>query len=81
MWAGFAAAAMGVLRQRLSLRFRVWRLGHAGLAIVTILGSVVHAMLIEGTMEVMTKTALCGLVLLASVRTLARLRVWEVHRR
>ncbi|EEE36587.1 ferric reductase domain protein transmembrane component, N-terminal domain [Rhodobacteraceae bacterium KLH11] len=81
MWAGFAAAAMGVLRLRLKLRFRFWRLGHAGLASVTILGSVVHALLIEGTMEIMSKIALCGLVLLASVGTLARLRVWDIGRR
>lgn len=81
MWAAFAAALLGLFRQRLALRFRVWRLGHTGAATVTIVGSVVHAMLIEGTMEVMTKTALCGLVLLASARTLARLRVWDVRRR
>ncbi|WP_209505691.1 MULTISPECIES: ferric reductase-like transmembrane domain-containing protein [unclassified Ruegeria] len=81
MWAGFAAAAMGIFRQRLNLRFRVWRLGHAGLAMVTILGSVIHALLIEGTMETMTKVALCALVVLVSVGTLARLRIWEVQRR
>jgi len=81
MWAAFAAAVLGVCRQRLALRFRVWRLGHTGLASATILGSVVHALLIEGTMEIMTKTALCALVLLASVRALARLRVWDIQRR
>lgn len=81
MWAGFAAAAMGIFRQRLSVRFRVWRLGHAGLAIVTILGSVIHALLIEGTMEIMTKIALCVLVVLASLSTLVRLRVWDVNQR
>ncbi|WP_170561524.1 ferric reductase-like transmembrane domain-containing protein [Ruegeria atlantica] len=81
MWAAFAAALLGLARQRLGLRFRIWRLGHTGLATITIIGSVVHALLIEGTMEVMTKWALCGLVLLASARTLAKLRVWDVRRR
>ncbi|MEW2919336.1 ferric reductase-like transmembrane domain-containing protein [Ruegeria sp. ANG10] len=81
MWAAFAAACLGICRQRLALRYRIWRLGHTGLAAITIVGSVVHAMLIEGTMEIMTKTALCVLVLLASVRTLARLRVWDIRRR
>ncbi|WP_170384856.1 ferric reductase-like transmembrane domain-containing protein [Ruegeria atlantica] len=81
MWAAFAAALLGVFRQRFTLRYRVWRLGHTGLATVTIIGSVVHAMLIEGTMEIMTKTALCVLVLSASARTLARLRVWDTRRR
>nr|WP_254436203.1 ferric reductase-like transmembrane domain-containing protein [Ruegeria arenilitoris] len=81
MWAAFAAACLGLYRQRLKLRFRVWRLCHTALVAVTITGSVVHAMLIEGTMEIMTKTTLCALVLLASARTLAKLRVWDVHRR
>lgn len=80
MWAAFFTVFLGVYRQRLRLRFRLWRLGHVGLAVVTIAGSVVHALLIEGTMEVMTKTALCILVVLASVATLARLRVWQVRR-
>ncbi|MCG7518789.1 ferric reductase-like transmembrane domain-containing protein [Ruegeria sp. Ofav3-42] len=81
MWAAFLVALLGLFRQRLGLRFRVWRLGHTSLAVVTIIGSVVHVLLIEGTMEVMTKWALCGLVLLASARTLAKLRVWDVRRR
>lgn len=81
MWTGFVTAAMGILRQRLNLRFRVWRLGHVALAVVTISGSVVHALLIEGTMEVVTKSALCVLVILASAATLTRLRVWDVQRR
>ncbi len=81
MWAAFSTAFLGIYRQRLALRFRVWRLTHTTLASVTIVGSVVHAMLIEGTMEIMTKTALCALVLLASGRSLAKLRVWDVRRR
>ncbi len=81
MWASFAAVFLGIYRQHLHLRFRVWRLGHTALAAVTIIGSVVHALLIEGTMEIITKTALCALVVLASVRTLAKLRVWDVRRR
>lgn len=81
MWAAFAVAFLGLYRQRLNLRFRLWRLTHTSLATVTIVGCVVHAMLIEGTMEIMTKTALCVLVLLASARALTKLRVWDVKRR
>jgi predicted ferric reductase len=55
MWAAFFAAFLGIYRQRMALRFRVWRLTHTMLASVTIIGSVVHAMLIEGTMEIMTR--------------------------
>ncbi len=81
MWATLAVALLGLFRQRTKLRFRVWRLGHTGLACVAVVGSVVHALLIEGTMEIMSKTLLCVLVVLASARTLARMRVWDVQRR
>ncbi|NVO57255.1 ferric reductase-like transmembrane domain-containing protein [Rhodobacteraceae bacterium B1Z28] len=79
MWAMFAAALLALLRRRLRVRFRPWRLGHATLALVTVVGSVVHVMLIEGTMEIMSKTALCILVLLASAKTLADMRVWAIQ--
>ncbi len=81
MWVTLAVALLGLFRQRTKLRFRVWRLGHTGLACVAVVGSVVHAFLIEGTMEIMSKTLLCVLVVLASARTLARMRVWDVQRR
>nr|WP_174829393.1 MULTISPECIES: ferric reductase-like transmembrane domain-containing protein [Ruegeria] len=81
MWAAFGAALLGVFRKRLRQRFRLWRLSHTALAGVTIVGSLVHAMLIEGTMEIVTKTALCALVLLASASTLAKLKVWDIRRR
>jgi hypothetical protein len=44
------------------------------LAIVIVTGSVVHALLIEGTMETVSKAALCALVLAATVKIMADLR-------
>ncbi|SMC14605.1 Ferric reductase like transmembrane component [Roseovarius aestuarii] len=76
MWAVFAAAQLGLLRRRLRLRPHLWRRSHTALAAVVVVGSVVHAMLIEGTMETMSKVALCVLVLTATVKALAALRVW-----
>lgn len=81
MWAVFAAAALAVLRRRLRLRWRTWRLGHTTLAATTVVGSVVHALLIEGTMETMSKIVLCALVLAATVKVLADLRVWVIRER
>ncbi|MFD0916171.1 ferric reductase-like transmembrane domain-containing protein [Pseudahrensia aquimaris] len=66
MWAVFAAALLAATRKRIRLRWSTWRLSHAGLALVTVVGTVVHAMLIEGTMELISKTVLCGLVLIAT---------------
>ncbi|NND50073.1 MAG: ferric reductase [Rhizobiales bacterium] len=76
MWAIFAVALLAMLRRRLRLRARTWRIGHTSLAVVIVVGSVVHAILIEGTMETVSKVALCALVLAATVKVMADLRVW-----
>jgi hypothetical protein len=44
-------------------------------AVVIDAATVVHAILIEGTMETVSKTALCGLVLAATIKVMADLRV------
>ncbi|PVB59566.1 ferric reductase-like transmembrane domain-containing protein [Labrenzia sp. 011] len=69
MWAVFAAALLAVLRRRLPPR--IWRRAHMALAAVIVSGSVVHALLIEGTMETWTKAGLCALVVAATVKVLA----------
>lgn len=76
MWAVFAAALLAAFRQRLRLRPRTWRIGHTSLVAATVVGSVVHAMLIEGTMGTMSKAALCALALMATVKVMVDLRVW-----
>ncbi len=76
MWALFAAALVAALRRRLRLSPRAWRLSHTLLAVVVVVGSVVHGMLIEGTMEIMTKTALSVLILAATAKVIADLWVW-----
>jgi len=68
MWAVFAAAGLAAFRRRLRLRPKVWRLGHITVAVVIVVGSVVHAMLVEGTMGIMSKAVLCALVLAAAVK-------------
>ena len=75
MWAVFAAALLAALRQRLRVPPRWWRGVHASLAVVTVIGTVVHAVLIEGTMETVTKIALCAVVVLATLRAVAGLRL------
>jgi hypothetical protein len=77
MWAIFAVAIIAALRRRLGLRAQTWRIVHMPLAIVIVVGSVVHAILIEGTMETISKAALCALVLAATIKVMADLRVWR----
>jgi predicted ferric reductase len=74
MWAIFAVALLAALRRR--LRPQTWRIGHTFLAVVIVVGSVVHGILIEGTMETVSKAALCALVLAATMKVMADLRVW-----
>jgi predicted ferric reductase len=74
-WAIFAVAVLAIFRRRLGLRR--WRIAHLSLAVVIVAGSVIHGMLVEGTMETMSKAALCALVLAASIKVIADLRLWR----
>jgi predicted ferric reductase len=73
MWAIFAVALLATFRRRLGLR--TWRIAHMSLALVIVVGSVVHSMLVEGAMETLSKAALCALVLAASIKVMVDLRV------
>jgi hypothetical protein len=77
MWAIFLVALMALLRRRLGLAPRTWRLAHMVLAVVIVTGSIVHGLLVEGTMETMSKVALCTLLLGATVKVMTDLRVWR----
>src|SRR5262245_13733528 len=77
MWAIFAVALLVALRRRLGMGPRTWRIAHMFLAVVIVVGSVVHGILIEGTMETVSKAVLCALVLGATIKVMADLRVWR----
>ena len=68
MWALFATAILAALRRRLRIGWRNWRFAHTALALVIVAGTAIHALLVEGTMEPLSKAALC---LLACVATMA----------
>jgi hypothetical protein len=78
MAAVFATAALAALRRRLRLAPMVWRLCHLGFALVIAVGTVVHALLIDGTMGTVSKAMLCALVLVAAVKVAADLRPWAL---
>ena len=80
MWAIFASALLVALRRTLKLRALTWRIGHTFLAIVIVAGSVVHALLIEGTMETVSKVGLCILVVGATIKVIFDLRVSSKRR-
>lgn len=78
MWAMFAAALLAALRGRLRIGPRVWRLGHTALAIIVVVGTVVHAILVEGAMGTISKAALCLLVLVVLAKAVHDLRAWTL---
>ncbi|MCK1738935.1 ferric reductase-like transmembrane domain-containing protein [Bradyrhizobium sp. 138] len=80
MWAIFVVALLALLRRRLGLRLRTWRIVHIPLAIVIVVGSVVHCLLIEGTMETVSKAVLCAAVLAATIKVMVDLQVWRKRR-
>ena len=81
MWAVFLAALLAALRRRLRLPARTWRRAHTSIALVIVVGSVVHAVLIEGTMESVSKVVLCLLVLAATVKVMVDRKVWASRSR
>ena len=58
MWAVFSAAGVALMRSRVPR----WRGLHLGLAVAVVGGTVVHALLIEGTMGTVSKAVLAVLV-------------------
>ncbi len=75
MWAVAATAVLVALRRRVRLRPVTWAALHNGLALVVVLGTVIHAVQIEGTMGTLSKWALCAAALAAAVAAVARARL------
>lgn len=74
MWAVFATALLALLRRPLRINPRRWRQVHMALALVIVAGTAMHALQIEGTMETLSKTALCVSIALATLWLALRLR-------
>lgn len=81
MWTVFAAGLLAALRHKLKLRPRTWRRAHMGLAAITVLCTVLHALLIEGTMETISKVVLCALLVGAAVTVAIDLKILPLQTR
>ncbi len=81
MWLIFATAALALLRKRLGLRPMTWRRAHTALAVLIVAGTGLHAVLIQGTMETISKYTLFALALGATVKVIWDLRLWAARRR
>lgn len=78
MWAVLAAAVLALLRRRLPVKPHIWRAAHVGLAGLVVIGSSVHALQIIGTMETVSKTVLCILILAATIQVVFKLKIWPL---
>ncbi len=68
-------AFLVALRSRSGLRYASWRILHNALALVVVISSIAHALLIEGAMGSVSKVILCALVLAATIIVLFRIHV------
>ena len=66
---------MVALRHRLGLSFLTWSLLHNALALIIVVSTVIHALWIEGAMEIVSKWALCLSALLVTSVALVEVRV------
>lgn len=81
MWALFATALFAAFRRKLHLRPQTWRFVHGLFAIIITIGTIVHALLIEGTMETYSKIALSTLVFAATMKAIIDLKLWGIWAR
>jgi predicted ferric reductase len=77
MWGIFATALLAVFRRKFRFQMHSWRRWHGTFAVIVVLGSAVHAVLIEGTMEVISKAVLCALAIIATITVLVDRGVFE----
>ena len=66
MWALLISACSAALRRKLPMRILTWRVVHRTLSLVIIGGTVVHAMLIDGTMEFYSKAVLSAALVIVA---------------
>ena len=80
MWSVFAAAFLAIMYRKRRIAPRLWRPLHTALVIVAVAGTVVHALLIEGTMGQLSKALLCVATAVALALAVRQRRVWAMWR-
>lgn len=66
MWCVFITASIALFRRKLKFRAHTWKVIHLLLALVIVMCTGVHAILIDGTMETVTKALLCLVLIVIS---------------
>lgn len=81
MWGVVIIALLVAVRSRIGLGDASWRFVHNGLAVIVIVATVVHALMIEGTMGTLSKVVLSICVVTAATAVTLHLRVVNPIRR
>jgi predicted ferric reductase len=72
-------AVLVAVRSRSGLRYTSWRIVHNALALVVVVSSIVHALLIEGAMGSVSKLILCALIFAVTVIVLFRIHATKTQ--
>lgn len=73
LWAVALLGLSAVFRSRVRLRLRLWKVVHSALALIVVTASIVHAWMIDGTMNGLSKTISCVCIAMATVAALVYL--------
>lgn len=81
LWGMIITAILVLVRRRLPLRFLHWAVLHNALAVLIVLSTVVHALLIEGTMGTASKWVTCLAVMAVTLWVVWDMRVVRPRRK
>ena len=76
MWSLIVTTSLAIFRRRLQLRSQNWRIAHSTLALVIVVGTIIHALLIEGMMETVSKITLCLLGFAVTIKLIFGSKLW-----
>lgn len=77
MWALVFTALLVALKKRLGIKLSLWRIAHNVLAVIAVISTIVHALMIEGTMGQISKIILCVAVGAVTLAAVIHLRIIE----
>lgn len=75
LWTLVLTATLVAFRKRLRLNISTWNIIHNSLAVIVVITSVVHALMIEGAMGYVSKLILCICLIGATTIVVAQLRI------
>lgn len=79
MWGVLLTLILVALRTQVGLRYSAWQIIHNAVAAIVVICSVVHALMIEGTMGTISKWSLCLAIVAVTAIVIVHLRVVKIR--